>query len=579
MLKYTKKLLLETLEDRETPSYSASFNGNIEIGGVFDNSSTGFVILRNYSYIPFDDFTGNLNSIFIEDNNLSAISPEKNGGPRVQVNKIDLINQTRNQLFDDFVFEESFTGGVNLAMTDVNSDGFYDLVVGPNIGGGPRLRILSGQDNFKSVLYDKFVYEENYRGGIEIGAFDGKVVTLAKFGGGPHLKIIDLNNEDDSKDFFIGNPNSRLERKLLYGDLLGIRQNYVANYENGNLSLYDLNGKLLTKYSLPYTVYSLGVGGYAYAENNRIMVVGLLNSPYVNNNNRAELIEHDAILNKSLGSLPFNSNGFLGVAVNKPNRFDELLENGFLGLQVDEIVPKPLASYEFVSPFRANLGIVYGGTTIGNNGATGTFTLSVKDKLTGEILGLTNWHVATEANVYSPGIADLQEVFLGGLFIGEVIRTSNVSFTSTNLIDSSLFNTIYDKDISENVLVDLDKNRKPITIRPTGKTTVSKGDLVYGFGRSSAARPGIVQNNSINVNVQYPNGLANFEDQLYILSSTMPFGFASPGDSGSVVMKPEFPGDGTVRWMVTGQIFAGNSIFGIASKWQYIEDIMGVELI
>lgn len=59
----------------------------------------------------------------------------------------------------------------------------------------------------------------------------------------------------------------------------------------------------------------------------------------------------------------------------------------------------------------------------------------------------------------------------------------------------------------------------------------------------------------------------------------MPFGFASPGDSGSIVMKPEFVGDGTIRWMVTSQIFAGNSIFGIASKWQHIEDIMGVQLV
>ena len=99
---------------------------------------------------------------------------------------------TQQELFATDPFEASFTGGVFVAAGDVTGDGVADLVISPDEGGGPRVRVFSGK-GFAQVA-DFFGIEDTaFRGGARaaVGDISGDgfadLVVAAGFGGGPRV--------------------------------------------------------------------------------------------------------------------------------------------------------------------------------------------------------------------------------------------------------------------------------------------------------------------------------------------------------------------------------------------------------
>ena len=69
-----------------------------------------------------------------------------------------------------FAFEPSFRGGLFVAIGDVNHDGYGDVIVGTDAGGGPRVAVFSGQDG--SLLETFFAFDPTERGGVRVAAAD-----------------------------------------------------------------------------------------------------------------------------------------------------------------------------------------------------------------------------------------------------------------------------------------------------------------------------------------------------------------------------------------------------------------------
>lgn len=129
------------------------------------------------------------------------------GGPHVKV--FDGVTGTEVRSF--FAYVSTFTGGVFVAAADVDNDGFADIITGADAGGGPHVQVFSGKDN--SVLYSFFVYDASFRGGVRVagGDVDGDhkadIITGAGAGGGPHVKVFSGDNGVILRTFFAFDPS------------------------------------------------------------------------------------------------------------------------------------------------------------------------------------------------------------------------------------------------------------------------------------------------------------------------------------------------------------------------------------
>jgi hypothetical protein len=121
------------------------------------------------------------------------------GGPRVVA--IDVA--TGNVLQNFFAFEPTFTGGVNVGSDDVNDDGVDDIVVGTGVGGAPRVTAFSGDDT-GNVLLNFFAF----RNGVNVSSADvdgdgnADVLVGAGTGGAPHVRVVAGDDGAELENFF-----------------------------------------------------------------------------------------------------------------------------------------------------------------------------------------------------------------------------------------------------------------------------------------------------------------------------------------------------------------------------------------
>ena len=188
---------------------------------VFDRI-TGVI---RYEIVPFEGFfdglkvaSGDINADGIAD---VIVGAGPGGGPRVAA----YDGVTGALLYDFFAYEESFRGGVTVAVGDVDLDGFGDFILGTGPGGGPRVRVISGRDG--SAIRDEFPYEMSFRGGVSVAAGDVNgdgipdLITSAGEGGGPRVVVIDGRTSGQLASFFVFNPNSRAGFSATSGDING----------------------------------------------------------------------------------------------------------------------------------------------------------------------------------------------------------------------------------------------------------------------------------------------------------------------------------------------------------------------
>jgi hypothetical protein len=113
------------------------------------------------------------------------------GGPQVTV----FDGRTFLPIMSVFALPGGFTGGVNVAVGDVNGDGFADIICGAGAGGGPEVTVTSGKDG--TLLESFFAFVPTFAGGVRVAAgdvnHDGRadIITAAGPGGGPQVTVFD----------------------------------------------------------------------------------------------------------------------------------------------------------------------------------------------------------------------------------------------------------------------------------------------------------------------------------------------------------------------------------------------------
>jgi hypothetical protein len=113
------------------------------------------------------------------------------GGPAIAI----IDSQTGQVMEAFFAFDQAFTGGVFVAVQDVNNDEILDIIASAGPGGGPEVRIFDG--NGLTVLRSFYAYAVDFTGGVSVASIDFNndgildLVTGAGPGGAPHVKVFD----------------------------------------------------------------------------------------------------------------------------------------------------------------------------------------------------------------------------------------------------------------------------------------------------------------------------------------------------------------------------------------------------
>jgi hypothetical protein len=117
------------------------------------------------------------------------------GGPRVKVFSGKDGTPLVGPAFDFMAFDPAFSGGVFVAAGEFDGDGLADIVVGADASGGPHVKVFSGADNH--VIESFYAYDPRFSGGVRVAVGDvngdghDDLITGAGPGGGPHVKVFD----------------------------------------------------------------------------------------------------------------------------------------------------------------------------------------------------------------------------------------------------------------------------------------------------------------------------------------------------------------------------------------------------
>jgi glucose/arabinose dehydrogenase len=165
---------------------------------VIIDGATGEVLKRWEAFEP--EFTGGVFVALADINGDGRadliVSPDVGGGPRVQVVRIE-----DGAVIANFwgIEDPSFRGGARVAAGDVNGDGWADLIVAAGVGGGPRVAGWDGRQLaagvFTRLFNDFFAFESSLRNGVYLAVGDltgdgfGEVIAGSGPGGGPRVTV------------------------------------------------------------------------------------------------------------------------------------------------------------------------------------------------------------------------------------------------------------------------------------------------------------------------------------------------------------------------------------------------------
>lgn len=115
-----------------------------------------------------------------------VLAPQANLSPEILI-----MNDKGNLLSSFLAYDKKFKGGVNIATGDLDNNGSYEIVTAPLSRGGPHVRVFSNQG---SLLNEFFAYDGKYTGGVNLAVGDlqgdkSKQIVTAPVTGGSEIKV------------------------------------------------------------------------------------------------------------------------------------------------------------------------------------------------------------------------------------------------------------------------------------------------------------------------------------------------------------------------------------------------------
>ncbi len=198
-------------------SYNNDFAGGVQIVKLPDQNK---IIVADQTYIsiyknnvlqvkfaPYGtDFKGGVNiavgQLYKKDRRYYIVTGTQKYGPQVRI--YNLKGNLKNP--GAFPYAESFQGGVNVAIGDLNGDDRAEIIVAAGYGGGPHIRVLNNK--LELINPGFFAYDPAARFGVNIGVGDlnndgkAEIVTGPGPGGAPHIRIFNRQGQLLSPGFY-----------------------------------------------------------------------------------------------------------------------------------------------------------------------------------------------------------------------------------------------------------------------------------------------------------------------------------------------------------------------------------------
>ncbi len=244
-------------------SYDGRFRGNnriliqdIDADGseeilVADNSKVSIYNSNGIKSVEFYPYGYNYNKgINIDaadlegDGSIEIITGTRDGGgPQIRIFNKDgrLINP------GFFAYGPEFRGGVNIAVGDLNGDGWQEIIAGAGVGGGPHIRVFN--KNGKVINPGFFAYDSGFRGGVNVAVGDlngdniDEIIAGAGVGGGPQIRIFNRNGNILSEGFFAYPENTRGGVQVGASDLDGDGKDEILAFTTDPFTLTALLNK------------------------------------------------------------------------------------------------------------------------------------------------------------------------------------------------------------------------------------------------------------------------------------------------------------------------------------------------
>ncbi len=119
------------------------------------------------------------------------------GSAAGEVSSVRLIDSSSGELLKQFQpYASSFTGGVQVALADLNQDYQPEIIVAPSARGGPHIKVFDGKTG--DLISSFFAFDSNYSGGLNVTAGDignGSVgIVVARDGqSSPEVRVFSLD--------------------------------------------------------------------------------------------------------------------------------------------------------------------------------------------------------------------------------------------------------------------------------------------------------------------------------------------------------------------------------------------------
>lgn len=166
--------------------------GIVSVDFDFDYHTGG--VTHGSQFMPYAaSYTGGVRVAMGDVNGDGA--PEIITGTMDSTSHVKVFDLGGHELMSFLAYSPSFTGGVYVAAGDLDGDGRADIITGARAGGAPHVKVFSGATG--AELSSFFAFDAAFTGGVRVAAGDvdgdGRADLVAGAGpsAGPHVKVFD----------------------------------------------------------------------------------------------------------------------------------------------------------------------------------------------------------------------------------------------------------------------------------------------------------------------------------------------------------------------------------------------------